>query len=223
MVAPVAVRHPSRGRLDGRTRFAAGVDLDEEIARSPAHPWCEHRSDQARRLITSPEAHRHHEQHASPASQRLHPASARSSRSASPPSPSRSSPSSPSAGSAAATGAATASRRPAAGTSPSAIPSAPSPVTPPPSAEPTAKPTPTQPIPATPKPTRTPSAAPTNMSGEPTPITVHLATANDADVHVTSSTTPAGWSMPSRARPRKAPRSKPGRSTSRTSTPGRSS
>lgn len=68
---------------------------------------------------------------------------------------------------------------------PSSIPTAPA-VTPPPAAEPTAKPTPKpQPIPATPKPTRTPSAAPTNMSGEPTPINVHLATANDADVSVT--------------------------------------
>jgi hypothetical protein len=68
---------------------------------------------------------------------------------------------------------------------PSAIPSAPA-VTPPPSAEPTAKPTPKpMPIPATPKPTKTPSAAPTNMSGEPAPITVHLATENDADVSVT--------------------------------------
>lgn len=66
---------------------------------------------------------------------------------------------------------------------PSAVPSAPT-VTPPPSAEPMTKPTP-KPIPATPKPTMTPSAAPTNMSGEPTPITVHLATANDADVTVT--------------------------------------
>jgi len=68
---------------------------------------------------------------------------------------------------------------------PSAIPSAPA-VTPPPTADPTAKPTPKpQPIPATPKPIKTPSAAPTNMSGEPTPIKVHLATANDAAVSVT--------------------------------------
>ena len=66
---------------------------------------------------------------------------------------------------------------------PPAAPSAPA-VLPPPSAEPTAKPTP-KPIPATPKPTKAPSAAPTNMSGEPTPIKVHLATENDADVSVT--------------------------------------